>query len=637
MTEPRPALVLAAGYGTRLRPLTDVLPKPLAPLLGRPLLDHALDRLAAAGVTRVAVNAHHLGDLIAAHLAARADGPPTVLYPEPEILGTAGPLHAARALLGEGPAFLLHNGDVWCDADLTAALDLRRAHDAEGVLLLTDLPRVNSVRLGADGRVRDVAGLAHAPARDGDRLLTYTGVAVFARRFLERIPPGPSGLAPALAAAAAVGGLRGLVIPLRAWSDLGTPRSYLEAHAELLAVGERIRVAATADVDPGVLLEGFAAIGDGARVGPGVTLSDCVVLPGAEVHGPGRRHRVVLGPGWEMPAFPDAASPPPADLHAWLREAGPWDPDTATPLTGQASDRRYWRVRGADGPAVLLDSRGDASEFDRTVALSRALHDQGLGGAAVRAVAPERPAAVFEDLGDRTLGAALAQDPEAWRALYRDALGWIPRLQARTDAAAERMPLACDRTLDRAALRAESRYFAERFLLQERGLPPETVAALDPELERLADAVAALPRRLIHRDYQSTNILLRRGEVRVVDVQGMRLGPAGYDAASLLRDPYADLDPARVRSLLADWDAGLRGDSPADAAQIVLAGLQRSLQALGAYGYLARIRGKAEFRRFIPAGLRQLRAGLMDTAEAGGPPLPRLEEIVEIELQKSKS
>lgn len=621
----RTAMVLAAGLGTRLRPLTDHLPKPLAPVLNRPLLDLVLDRLAAAGATRAVVNTHHLPELIAEHLRARAAAPDTVVHHEPEILGTAGPLHRARALLGEDDAFLLHNADVWCGTDLRLLTAAWAGTDAEGVLLLTDLPRVNSVRLGADGLVRDVAGLNGAPERPGDRGRTYTGVALLARRFLDRIPPGRSGLAPALAAAAAAGDLHGVEIPARAWSDLGTPRSYLEAHAELLATGERIVRGAGVEVAAGAVLEGFVALGDGARVGPGAVLSDCVVLPGTEV-GPGRRHRRVLGPGWEMPAFPAAAAPPPPELHALIRRAGPWTPALAEPLTGQASDRRFWRLRGTDRSAVLMDSAADPSEFHRTTALSRYLHAEGLGGPEVLAEDALRAAAVLEDLGDRSLGAALAAAPDRWRELYGRALAWIADLQAATATAPA---LALDRVLDRDALRWESQYFAERFLRQECGLPAAAVAALDPELDALAAAVAAQPRCLIHRDCQSTNLLLHGGRLHAVDVQGMRLGPVGYDVASLLRDPYVDLPPDHVRELLADWEDGPGRGSPATAAHVVLAGLQRSMQALGAYGFLSRIRGKTEFRRWIPAGLRQLRAGLAEAPDlAEAPPLPRLTALV---------
>jgi len=622
-------MVLAAGYGTRLRPLTDHLPKPLAPLAGRPLLDLVLDRLAAAGVTLAVVNGHHLADRLRAHLETRAGAPSIRFHHEPEILGTAGPLHAARDLLAEGAAFLVHNADVLCDADLAAAAALRAETGAEGVLLLTDLPRVNSVRVGADGRVRDVAGLAAAPPRQGDRMLTYTGVAVLARRFLARVSPGPGGLAPLLARAAADGALLGLEVPARAWSDLGTPRSYLEAHAERLATGTRQVVATDAVVDATARLEGFAVVGAGASIGAAAVLSDCVVLPGAAVPARTVRHRCVLGPGWEMPAFPPADAAPPAELGPWLRELG-WDPAAAEPLAGQASDRRYWRLHASGRTAILLDSAADASEFDRTLAMSRFLHAEGLGGAAVLAVAPARAAAVLEDLGEVTLGAALRAEPARWRELYGAALAWLAELQARTDAAARRAPLACDRVLDHDGLRGESRYFAERFLVQTRGIDPTEAAALAPELDALAEAVASLPRRLIHRDYQSTNILLRDDRVGVVDVQGLRLGPAGYDAASLLRDPYLDLAPERARTLLADWEAGLRGAAPAGASDVILAGLQRSLQALGAYGFLSHIRGKREFARWIPAGLRQLRAGLADAADAGvGPPLPRLTALIE--------
>jgi N-acetyl-alpha-D-muramate 1-phosphate uridylyltransferase len=130
-------MVLAAGLGTRLRPITDTIPKPLVEINGRPLIDHAIDRLALAGVERVVVNVHYKAAMIAAHLARR-DHPQIELSREAELLDTGGGVARALTLLGE--AFFVVNSDVfWLDGQETALLRLAGAFDPEAmdaVLLL---------------------------------------------------------------------------------------------------------------------------------------------------------------------------------------------------------------------------------------------------------------------------------------------------------------------------------------------------------------------------------------------------------------------------------------------------------------------------------------------------------------------
>ena len=119
-------MVLAAGLGTRLRPVTDTLPKPLVELNGRTLLDHAIDRLASAGVEQVVVNTHYLASKVAAQLARREAPPQIEIFEEPELLETGGGV--ANALCALGEAFFVVNADVfWLDGTEPALLRLARA------------------------------------------------------------------------------------------------------------------------------------------------------------------------------------------------------------------------------------------------------------------------------------------------------------------------------------------------------------------------------------------------------------------------------------------------------------------------------------------------------------------------------
>ncbi len=164
-------------------------------------------------------------------------------------------------------------------------------------------------------------------------------------------------------------------------------------------------------------------------------------------------------------------------------------------------------------------------------------------------------------------------------------------------------------------------------------MPAADLAGLDDEFAALADAVAAQPRALMHRDFQSRNILRRDGRVRLVDVQGMRLGPCAYDLMSLLRDAYVDLGDDLRGELLdrfrrASVAAG--GPAPRDESDLhrdaTLAGLQRVMQALGAFAFLSNVKCKRAFRDHIPLAWNHLQDLLRDL-DGLPPPAPRMAKL----------
>ena len=128
MNRPTVGMVLAAGRGERLRPLTDTVPKPMVPVIGRPLLDHAIDRLTAAGVTRIVVNVHHLGEQIAAHLKGRM-GPEIVISKEATALETGGGVTQALPLLGDQPFYVVNGDSLWLDGAVPTLDRLAAAFD----------------------------------------------------------------------------------------------------------------------------------------------------------------------------------------------------------------------------------------------------------------------------------------------------------------------------------------------------------------------------------------------------------------------------------------------------------------------------------------------------------------------------
>ena len=283
------AAVLAAGLGTRLRPLTDSLPKTLMPVLNRPLLGLILAQVEDAGFLQAAVNTHHLGEQVQRFLAARPWSFNLSVSPEPELLGTGGGLRQLGDILGQ-ETFLAVNGDVLTDLDFAAVY---RGHRKEAIttLVLHDFSPCNNVWLDARGRL---AGIGASPAAAAGPPLAYTGVQVVGPELLAFLPPGePYDLVAAWRQALAAGaGIDALVVSGHFWQDLGTPDAYLLAHRRLLrgespALARYFGPLTDPYAGPGGLIEagvqfgGGVSLGAGVRIGPGASLSRTVVWDGA--------------------------------------------------------------------------------------------------------------------------------------------------------------------------------------------------------------------------------------------------------------------------------------------------------------------------------------------------------------------
>ena len=224
------AFVLAAGLGTRLRPLTDKLPKPLVPIFHKPLLTFALDSLIAAGVGTLALNTHHLPDAFTEAFGAKPSyrGHELQLFHEPLLLDTGGGIRNARIALGES-TFFLYNGDILADLPLTELLAQHRASGALATLLLRNAGGVANVRFDAHAsQILDFRGVLGL--NEGE-MAVYSGVAVFEPAIFDWLPEGRSSIIDALLEAMRAGTkVGGMLVRSGLWMDIGTPAAYLEAH-----------------------------------------------------------------------------------------------------------------------------------------------------------------------------------------------------------------------------------------------------------------------------------------------------------------------------------------------------------------------------------------------------------------------
>jgi NDP-sugar pyrophosphorylase family protein len=298
MTSIRHALVLTAGLGTRLSPLTGVRAKPAIPVAGTPMIRRIVTWLVSQGVEELVLNLHHRPASLTALLGDGRDLGARVRYSWelPRILGSAGGPRLARPIVGADP-FLIVNGDTLTDLDLSRLVD---AHSASGALVTMALVpnrefmRYGGVKVDNDGRVTGF--VRRGPAAQGS--YHYIGVQVVAGRVFDTVEPG--------AAASSVGGIydawiatqpgaiRGLVADA-AFFDVGTPGDYWRASLAIAAmegttgssVGAGTRIDASAHVRHSVLW-------DDVQVGADVHLDECIVADGVQVPAGASHRRAIL-------------------------------------------------------------------------------------------------------------------------------------------------------------------------------------------------------------------------------------------------------------------------------------------------------------------------------------------------------
>lgn len=223
------AMILAAGIGERMRPLTDVTPKPLLEVAGRPLIEHHIERLKQAGFDELVINVSHLAQQIIAFCGDGSRWDVSIAYSrEVEPLETAGGIQQALPMLGDAP-FLIVNGDIWTDAPFFELQDYRLQGEESAHLVFVENPPqhpLGDFHLTDNGTVQALA--------PGHRGVTYAGIGVYSAAFFAGVQPGKLALRPLLDAAIAAGSLGGRFFS-GTWEDVGTPARLGELNERIAA------------------------------------------------------------------------------------------------------------------------------------------------------------------------------------------------------------------------------------------------------------------------------------------------------------------------------------------------------------------------------------------------------------------
>ncbi len=557
------AFVLAAGYGKRLRPLTDIAPKPLLPINGSSPLFMIFDKLLKIGIERIIVNTHHLPQAFDdAFASLKRDNKffyknaELVKIFEPEILDTGGGIKNAFELLKNENAFLVHNGDILFSADLenftNKAEEILATNNSAAVLCLRDNGDILNVGVNSDF-VCDMRSSTGEPA---EKMAQFTGVFVASKKFLETaknfnkksfstVEVFLKLIQENKKSVACVFENNG------AWNDIGTPTQYLKVRKD--------------KKDSFALL---ARLAEFEFIANNVTIID-----------KGASTRIFA-------RFTDEQSN--EKLVACFYEKT------------KREDFLY-----ADIAKFLAKNKIPVPQIIKSCKRRRII--------------------VMQDGGsDDLLGRAL-NDVYKSACFYGVAIESARKLHTDATLAFDKKPFELSQQFDEALYNWEQNYFKQETLFGKFGL--DSTPKLEAELLRIKQILLKQPLTLLFRDYQSQNIMISEDEkISIIDFQGMRLGCAMYDVASLLFDPYVWLPENLINDLLCLYFRETPAKSQLEI--FYLAACQRLLQALGAYGFLSIKRGKTEYTNYFEPALKRL-IYCAQKAE-----LPELKKVAEACLAK---
>jgi len=302
------AMVLAAGFGTRLQPLTHVLPKPMFPVLGRPLLSHTFDILESANITDVAVNVHHLPDFIINYFEKQKLHDLNLHFSrEEKILGTAGGIKKMEGFLEGGP-FILINSDIITDIKLDKVIDFHKKNNSKLTLVVRQdiFPeQYDSIKICKDGRIVHFVGASSMNIPGNTTRVMFTGIQIIEPEIFKRIPEGQfcgttESIFPQMIKDE---------VPVYGylhngyWKDMGNRENYLQVNSD--ALDERVSLKGVSPnelnnplIIPPVLVDRNCQVAENSQIGPYTVIGpNCNIKSGAIIENSILWEGVTIGAG----------------------------------------------------------------------------------------------------------------------------------------------------------------------------------------------------------------------------------------------------------------------------------------------------------------------------------------------------
>ncbi len=590
--------ILAAGYSKRLRPITEFIPKPLLPIAGQNLLDYIYKSLKFLEIDEIGINLHYKADEIKNYIDQ--NNLPLRIFHEKKLLETGGALYNAKNFLKDS-IFVVHNADIYWDGNIKEAIQWHINSENAITLLVHDYSADNKLIVDEEGNL--IAFINQNHSEFGGKLtVAFTGIAIYNAEVLDLLPAGHSSIIN-LWLNAKTQGFKVKVFPVKYsfWYDIGTPVGFACAVFDKLKRNfSSLYVHPTSTGCHLIEAEGNIVIERDVRIKKTFKAKNVIILPQTEIS-----RSMKQNPVYQLQQISDCiiGNNFIVSICGWQRQE--------EKLSHGGSNRKYFRKQYM----VFCQWEEIDQEFEKTVTLGKFLKNKGFLVPEIIEVDRQKKLIVFEDLGDLTLYSWLQCKRKNGEILkvYKKIIEQITQLHWKISWELKEMALSILQ-FDYEYFRWESEYFIKECVNAVFNLKNE-LSILEKDLHFIADRLSKTQKVVLHRDLQSQNIMLKNQKPYFIDYQSARWGPAGYDIASLLYDPYVNLNKQIRQDLVRYYiekslkisSSSLNFNPSTFLEELTLCKIQRHMQALGAYGFLSLKRGKKEFLRFIPSALNLLK------------------------------
>ncbi|WP_457552450.1 sugar phosphate nucleotidyltransferase [Desulfobacula sp.] len=546
------ALILSAGFGTRLLPYTTKIPKSLFTLMSKPLLDHAIQQLIDNGCEQILINTHHLHDQIKAFIKQKKYPVNIQTLFEPVILDTGGAIANAKPFLKDHPFFVI-NSDIICNVDLSRVYEFHKKSNPLATLVLHDYKKFNKIKINASGYIKSFDSKINS--------LAFTGIQVLSPQIYDYFPDKEIfSIIDVYQQLSHRKQIKAFIEKNIYWSDIGTKESY--------------------------------------------SMTSLLELAASQFHIDQNRIKDIQ----------------------------------VDKLAGDGSDRRWYRAM-YDSQSFIVSDHGicmpesdELLQFNAFIHIGNHLFLKGLPVPAMLNHDSLSGMVILDDLGDIHLETWIKQKNNTAFTLktYKKVIDILIDFSIKGFQGFKKEWTCQTETYSKELIiEKECRYFMEAFINGYLNLDVFSHEFLE-EFYHIADqALKHGYTGLMHRDLQSRNIMINNNKPFFIDFQSARSGPLQYDLASLLIDPYVDLND-EIKDTLLQYTMGKLEVSPKERQNFLncylYCCLTRNLQILGAFSFLSQIKKKKEFEHHIPYAVKSLKKIIMglDTDK-----LPKLSKLVQ--------
>ena len=560
------AMILSAGLGTRLRPHSQLIPKPLFPIFGQPIIKRIIDQLIEHGCNGIILNTHYLADKIKEYIQSQNFPIPVVIRHEPILLGTGGGIRNMIDFADNEPILVI-NSDILSSIDFSHVYHFHCSHKHMVSLVMHDYPLYNQVWIN-DQRIISFQSKIKPATIDSCYLAAFTGIHVIDPQFADYLSTQTSSIIETYEQLMASGAIISVYYAKNhTWHDIGSPKGYQQA------VCQEVRQQAFKKAFPNLSHSSFkqeSIKGDG---------SDRQWT----------RHTAESSNTSDLKQYSLVMVDHGLNLYAGQMEKQSLsympDPKNMTEIDSYVAIGNHLARQNIPVPTIYEQDYPSGIVF---LSDSGHVHLQDLVRNADESKIVELYERVIDILIQMSIQAGQTFDT-AWT--YQTAY--------------------YDHTV---MIYKESCYFIDAFVQGYLGLK-QTYEFLEEEFQLLVENSAPFFKwGFMHRDFQSRNIMYHNDQFYIIDFQGARLGPIQYDLASLLIDPYVAL-PDHIQSHLMkkckhDYCKRVDFDKTSFSIAYEYCALHRNFQILGAFGYLSRVKGKKEFEAYIPQALKTLHSRL---------------------------